>query len=444
VQPAARVGTSHAQSNVIAPLRAGTLFVIMRRIALLVLLLAALLVLWTRSRQTPPTRRSVSMPMPGVVVLENAESLRPQVLRDGHVDEAALAAIAREGSANKAGAAYYIAARNEYDHARYADGIPYAQRAVLLVPAEPGVHMLAAALMLNSNDARGAVEESERAAQLNPNSAEAFRILGYACYADRQYARAAEAWEASLKLRNDGTVADALARLRRENTVESTFAETTDGRFDIRSEQGRLSPELRDQMFTVLERAFSDIARDLNVAPSGHITVTLYTQQQFRDVTHAPTWSGAVNDGTLRIPIGDVQSVTPQLEAALRHELTHWFVRAIAPRCPVWLNEGIAQLEEPRRTTSFSPELETQLRSAPEPFANLEGSFMSRGDDAARVAYMQSLIATEHLRDKYGWEGLRAILARSANGEGSESALRAVSGEGYAELERVVQQSVTP
>jgi hypothetical protein len=414
----------------------------MRRIALLALLLAALLFLWTRTRHASPTRSSARVQALGVVVFDNAETLRREILRDDRVDDTALGMIAREGNANRAGAAYYIAARNEYDHARYADGIPYVQRALVLVPAEPAVHLLAAALLLSSNDAHGAVDESERAVHLSPNSAEALRILGYACYADRQYARAAEAWENSLKLRSDDTVAEALARLRRENAVESTFAESTDGRFDIRSEQGRLSAELRDQLFTVLERAFNDIARDLQMSPSGHITVTLYTQQQFRDVTQAPTWSGAVNDGTLRIPIGEINSVTPELEAALRHELTHWFVRAIAPRCPVWLNEGIAQLEEPRRASTFSPESREQLRSALEPFSNLEGSFLNRSDESARSAYMQSLIAAEHLRGEYGWEGLRAILSSIASGESGESALRGVTGEGYAELERHVQQSV--
>jgi len=417
----------------------------MRRIALLVLLLIALLFFfWTRNRQRASKRVPTKVQTPVVVVYDDEDKLRDEVVRDGRVDDSALATITRQGSANKIAEAYYIAAKNEYDHGRYAEGIPYAQRAASFAPGEQGIHLLAAVLMLSANDARGAVEESDRAAQLNPTSADAFRILGQACYADHQFARAGEAWETSLRLKADDKLAEQLAKLRRENAVESEFAETTDGRFNIRYEQGRLSPELRDQLFNVLERAYEDIARDLRASPAGRITVTLYTKQQFRDVTQAPTWSGGVDDGTLRIPIGEINSVTPQLEGALRHELTHWFVRAMAPRCPVWLNEGVAQLEEPRNASSFTPELRQKLRGSVERFASLEGSFLGKNDEAAELAYLQSFIAAEHLRDAHGWDGLRAILARISSGDSSESALRAVTGEGYAELERDVQQSLAP
>jgi len=65
------------------------------------------------------------------------------------------------------------------------------------------------------------------------------------------------------------------------------------------------------------------------------------------DVTRAPSWSGAINDGKLRIPVSGVQSVTPELARVLKHELTHSFISQMSSnRCPTWLNEGIAQMEE--------------------------------------------------------------------------------------------------
>jgi len=53
------------------------------------------------------------------------------------------------------------------------------------------------------------------------------------------------------------------------------------------------------------------------------------------------------HDGKLRIPVSGVQSVTPELARVLKHELTHSFISQMSSnRCPTWLNEGIAQMEE--------------------------------------------------------------------------------------------------
>src|SRR5205814_97190 len=74
--------------------------------------------------------------------------------------------------------------------------------------------------------------------------------------------------------------------------------------------------------------------------------------------TEAPSWAGALNDGKLRIPIGGVDAMNPELGRVLEHELTHSFIRSMARgRCPTWLNEGLAQLMEPRSAAMFSQEL---------------------------------------------------------------------------------------
>ena len=68
----------------------------------------------------------------------------------------------------------------------------------------------------------------------------------------------------------------------------------------------------------------------------------LYTEQAFFDVTQAPSWSGAVNDGKLRIPVQGLDSVTSDLARVLKHELAHSFINQLTGgRCPQWLNEGL-------------------------------------------------------------------------------------------------------
>src|SRR5207342_2089604 len=98
---------------------------------------------------------------------------------------------------------------------------------------------------------------------------------------------------------------------------------------------------------------YDALVRDLGSPPRDNILVTLYIEQAFFDVTHAPSWSGAVNDGKLRIPVSGLSSMTSELARVLKHELAHSFVnQASGGRCPTWLNEGIAQAVEPKSLAS--------------------------------------------------------------------------------------------
>jgi hypothetical protein len=110
---------------------------------------------------------------------------------------------------------------------------------------------------------------------------------------------------------------------------------------------------LRRKILESLEQDYGDLSRDLNAVP-GNIVVSLYTNQAFFDVTQAPAWTAALNDGKIRIPVSGMDSVTPALAHVLRHELTHSFIAQITHgRAPTWLNEGIAQLEEGRSTAEI-------------------------------------------------------------------------------------------
>jgi len=176
--------------------------------------------------------------------------------------------------------------------------------------------------------------------------------------------------------------------------------------------------------------------RDLGYSPHNTIAVTLYAQQAFFDVTRAPAWSGALNDGKLRIPISGVQSVTPELARVLKHELTHSFVSQMSSnRCPTWLNEGIAQIEEGKSSTQSGRQLAQLFASGNEiPFNVLEGSFMGFGGQEAMVAYAESLAAAEQIRDAYGMSEISRILGLLSEGSSTEAALRATIHSDYRQL----------
>jgi hypothetical protein len=205
----------------------------------------------------------------------------------------------------------------------------------------------------------------------------------------------------------------------------------------LRYEGGHPGEAINGELLRVLEHQFEDLTRDLGSSPTAAVVVTLYNGEQFSEVTKAPSWAGAVNDGKLRIPLGNATTITPQLEAVLRHELTHSFIRAAAPTCPAWLNEGLAQFEEPKDSSVFAAQLSSQLRSGQaSPLQELEGPFVNLSPERAQMAYAESLAAVEYLRRAYGMTGLQHLLGSLAGGESAETALHDLTMGGYSDLQR--------
>ena len=165
--------------------------------------------------------------------------------------------------------------------------------------------------------------------------------------------------------------------------------------------------------------------------------MTLYTEQAFFDVTRAPSWSGALNDGKLRIPVSGLSSLTPELARVLKHELAHSFINQLsAGRCPPWLHEGIAQLLEPKSLGSDGHQLALLFKSQRNiPLNVLEGSFMRFSGGEAYLAYAESLAAVSYINDTYGMGDIQRILQRLSEGSSTEAALRATIHSDYGQLE---------
>jgi hypothetical protein len=165
--------------------------------------------------------------------------------------------------------------------------------------------------------------------------------------------------------------------------------------------------------------------------------VTLYTEQAFFDVTHAPSWSGAINDGKLHIPVSGLSSVTPELARVLKHELAHSFITKLSgARCPPWLHEGIAQLLEPKNLGGDGHQLSLLFKAQQNiPLNALEGSFSNFSGAQAYVAYAESLAAVSYINDSYGMGDIQRILQQLSQGSSTEAALRATLHSDYGQFE---------
>ncbi len=369
--------------------------------------------------------------------LANEGDLVSKIIREGKVDPDALAGLEGKGNAELSATAGFIAGKFEFEHGNIAKAREYFESALRFQPDNSTILIYYAALLVRTGSAAQALSYAQQAVHSAPQSPDAYTMLGYAQFASDRTKDAIASWKRSLELRPDSTVQQFLDKAQHEQTVESDFAQHESSHFVLHYEGKQTSEALRSQILAALESDYDDLARDLGNPPRDSILVTLYTEQAFFDVTHAPTWSGAMNDGKLRIPVSGLSSMTPELARVLKHELAHSFITQLSGgRCPPWLHEGIAQFLEPKSLGGDGHQLAVLFKAQRNiPLNALEGSFQGFSGVQAYLAYAESLAAVSYINDSYGMSDVQRILQRISQGNSTEAALRATIHSDYGQLE---------
>ena len=399
-----------------------------------------------RSRVASIEASSASQPSGSAIVapsftpemhVAGEQELLEQVVRDHEVDREALAAIEARHNAELSAIAYYLAGKSEYERGRFSDSKHDFEIALRFQSDNPAVLTYYAAVLVRTGSSVDAISYAKRATEVVPDSPDAWATLGFAEYSAGRLRDAIQSWKKSLSYRPDANVARLLKKAEGDASAESSYSERTSSHFVLRFEGNQSSDAFRDQLLSTLESEYQELSRTFGSEPRSSIRVVLYTSQAFFDVTRAPSWMGALNDGELRIPLQGLDSITPQLARVLKHELTHSFVGQLTShRCPAWLNEGIAQMLEPRQLGNRTAQLAQLFQAEREiPLNMLESSFGSLSSEEAVLAYDESLLAASYLYQRYGMADIVAVLQRIGAGEAPEAALRAAVHTDYAGLE---------
>ncbi len=369
--------------------------------------------------------------------LANEGDLVGKIIKEGRVDDDVLAGLKNKGNAELSATADFIAGKFEFEHGNIAQARQYFDSALRFQPDNSTILIYYTALLVRTGNASQALSYAQRAARSAPDSPDAYTMLGYAQFASDHTKDAVVSWKRSLELRPDAKVQQLLAKAQREQTVESDFSQGESSHFILHYEGRQTTDALRGLILAALESDYDDLVRDLGSPPRDNILVTLYTEQAFFDVTHAPTWSGAINDGKLRIPVNGLSSMTPELAHVLKHELAHSFITQLSGgRCPLWLHEGIAQFLEPKSLGGDGRQLSLLFKAQHHiPLNALEGSFLNFSGGQAFVAYAESLAAVLYINDTYGMSDVQRLLQRLSEGNSTEAALRATIHSDYAQLE---------
>ena len=367
-----------------------------------------------------------------------------KIVHDGEVDDTELSAVERSANAGTAAAAYFVAGKYEFDHGNLSKARPYLESALRFDGENPSALNYYSVLLAKTGHASEALTYAERAVRASPNSADSLTVLGYVQYAADRDQDAIRTWKRSLELRPDPMVQSYLAKAERDASAQAGYSEKESSHFTLHYEGEQTSESLRGQLLGTLDSEYDDLVRELGVEPRNSIPVILYTRQTFFDVTNAPSWSGAINDGKLRIPVQGVSSVTPELARVLKHELAHSFIAQLsAGRCPQWLNEGIAQLVEPKPLVSGNRLAEIFQAQQEIPLNAMEGSFVNLSSAQAVLAYAESLAAAQYINETYGMSDLQRILQELGRGSSAEAALRAILHSGYGDLEGELAKYLT-
>lgn len=377
--------------------------------------------------------------------LANEGMLFAQIVKDGRVDTDVIGTLEGKGNPELSATADFIAGKFEFEHGNVGRARDYFENALRFQPENSTILVYYSALLVRTGNAAQALSYGQRAVRSAPESADAYTMLGYAQFACDRTKEAVESWKHSLALRPDPAVEQLLGKAQREQTVESDFSQGESSHFVLHYEGKQTSETFRGQILEALESDYDDLSRDLGNPPHDSISVTLYTEQAFFDVTHAPSWSGAINDGKLRIPVNGLNSVTPELRRVLKHELAHSFINHLsAGRCPAWLHEGIAQMLEPNTLGADGHALALVFKTQQEiPLNALEASFTNFSGVQAYVAYAESLATVSYINETYGMGDIQRILQRLSEGNSTEAALRATIHSDYGQLESELTKYLT-
>jgi hypothetical protein len=368
------------------------------------------------------------------------------VVHENEIDTVKLEQLDQEASSgspsamDRAALAHIAAGSFDLSERDTSDSIRQFRSAVQFSAHNPGIQFAGlldlAYVHLIRSEYAAASPSLQRAQAIAPHSAVVAQLSGWTDYGlDRLNAAVAEL-ERAQRLQPDPEVAALLEKVRRDQQTESDFHRRENSHFILRYEGGA-TPELAEDILGALENDFQTLQAALEFTPPQPIAVVLYTGETFRDITRAPSWSGAINDGRIRIPVQGLTSVTPELARELRHELTHSFVRQMTDgRCPTWLNEGLAQYFEGRRSDQDAQLLVSLYQQKKYiPLRNLEGPWMSFPTPVAVLAYDWSLAAVESIIANSGMYGIERLFARLKQEDSVQTALEASLQLSYSDLE---------
>ena len=307
------------------------------------------------------------------------------------------------------------------------------QEALLIDPRNGRIHLGAGLAALAERRDADARVEFQRALELAPDLTEAREALGVVLRRQGDLAGAIRVYETLVAEHPDRRdAAGTLEQWRRERDLHERMHRAYGDHFTV-SFEGPEEAELAERALESLDRAYWRVGNLLGgTFPSDPIAVVLYTSEQFRDITRAPSWAAGAYDGTIRVPMRGALGKSAELDRVLAHEFTHALVRSLARNVPTWLNEGLAAAAESESLSWANERLEKAGGSIS--LSVLTTSFSRYNGAQAEVAYASSATAVRRLIDEAGGYAVANLLRDLGDGVDFETAFARRMQRSFAEF----------
>jgi tetratricopeptide (TPR) repeat protein len=292
-----------------------------------------------------------------------------------------------------------------------------------LAPADPVSRGRAGLCLARLGRWEEAVGELSEAAKVLPDDFAVRKLLAYALYRQNELEASLTHVQAALAILADAEMLDLRAKLEKEIRVQRHYDDARTANFVVLFD-GYEHDESTRAVLDILKDAYADIGKELDFFPEQPISVILYTAKDFVDVTSAPLWASGLFgkfDGKIRLPVQGATGRERELRRVLYHEYTHALLFLMAPGCPLWLQEGLAQFFCGDRPVSVGQVI---------PLPLLANGFPAE-PRAAYAAYMESLQAVSDLLEEHGMASLHQLLRKLSDGSGLETAFAAAYGQPF-------------
>jgi hypothetical protein len=213
------------------------------------------------------------------------------------------------------------------------------------------------------------------------------------------------------------------------------------------AELNEVSSQYAVSAMRFLEEARDLVERRVGIAPTEPLGVVFYGRAAYSNA-HAHKFSfQTVGFFDGRIHVSSPAHPSETLRALLFHEYTHAVFRAeTGGDRPYWFNEGLAELVErdargqPVSTRSERASLRQRIEADDWiGLRRLAPSFSGLGDEDARAAYLESIVAVEWIHAHSSAEQRRRLMRQLGRGFSMDQALHEMLGLDTEGLEAAVQ-----
>lgn len=230
--------------------------------------------------------------------------------------------------------------------------------------------------------------------------------------------------------------------------VVPTWAQESVGRGPVRVLFWPGQRALAEEVLAVAERPLEMPGFGTVTAPDSTRIFLAPDPARFRVLTggRAPEWAGGVAFPTARVivlPGYPVPGVDQKPAVTIRHEIAHLVVGDRLPQpVPRWFDEGLAELASGSWDVESAWKLRVAIALGRAPALDSLAMRWPVGAERARLAYLLSATAVQHVSERAGDDGFRLLLRNWQRDGSLEASVRSTFGMTMGQLEDEWRASV--